>query len=113
MALRLIVCFDGTWNRPDNNSDLTARIETNVCRFYESIVSGKVPGGDLQQKWYDSGVGTNWYDRIAGGTFGIGIDQKIREGYQWLAGNYLNADAPDIEVFILGFSRGAYTARSL
>ncbi|MBV9375086.1 MAG: DUF2235 domain-containing protein [Alphaproteobacteria bacterium] len=113
MALRLIVCFDGTWNRPDNNSDLTARVETNVCRFYESILNGKVPGGDLQQKWYDSGVGTNWYDRIAGGTFGIGIDQKIREGYQWLAGNYPNADAPDVEVFILGFSRGAYTARSL
>ena len=113
MTTRLIVCFDGTWNRPDNNPDLTARIETNVCRFYEAIPSGTPAGIDVQQKWYDSGVGTNWYDRMAGGTFGIGIDQKIREGYQWLADNYPNGDTSDVEVFILGFSRGAYTARSL
>jgi uncharacterized protein (DUF2235 family) len=113
MTTRLIVCFDGTWNRPDNNADLAARVETNVCRFYESIPSGKASGGDVQQKWYDKGVGTNWYDRVAGGTFGIGIDQKIREGYQWLAENYPAADSSDIGVFILGFSRGAYTARSL
>jgi uncharacterized protein (DUF2235 family) len=113
MTIRLIVCFDGTWNRPDNNPDLTARIETNVCRLYESIKSGKLPEGDVQQKWYDSGVGTNWYHRIAGGAFGIGLDEKIRDGYQWLADNYPNADAADVEVFILGFIRGAYTARSL
>jgi uncharacterized protein (DUF2235 family) len=113
MANRLIVCFDGTWNRPDNNPDLQDRMETNVCRFYEAIPSGKLPAGDVQKKWYDTGVGTNWYDRIAGGSFGIGIDQKIREGYQWLANNYPDNDWSDTEVFILGFSRGAYTARSL
>jgi uncharacterized protein (DUF2235 family) len=113
MTTRLIVCFDGTWNRPDTNVDLAARVETNVCRFYEAIPSGKLPGGDVQQKWYDTGVGTNWYDRVAGGTFGIGIDQKIREGYQWLVENYPAPDPSDIEVFILGFSRGAYTARSM
>jgi uncharacterized protein (DUF2235 family) len=113
MTNRLIVCFDGTWNKPDNNLDLAARIETNVCRFYESILTGKLPTGDIQKKWYDTGVGTNWYDRITGGSFGIGIDQKIREGYQWLAENYQDTDPSDIEVFVLGFSRGAYTARSL
>jgi uncharacterized protein (DUF2235 family) len=113
MTTRLIVCFDGTWNRPDINPDLGARVETNVCRFYEAILSGKLPGGDIQKKWYDTGVGTNWYDRMVGGSFGIGIDQKIREGYQWLADNYRDPDSSGIEVFILGFSRGAYTARSL
>jgi uncharacterized protein (DUF2235 family) len=113
MTNRLIVCFDGTWNRPDNNPDLAARVETNVCRFCNAIPTGKLPGGDVQKKWYDTGVGTNWYDRMAGGCFGIGVDQNIREGYQWLAENYPDSDPSDIEVFILGFSRGAYTARSL
>ncbi|MBV8131418.1 MAG: DUF2235 domain-containing protein [Alphaproteobacteria bacterium] len=113
MTNRLVVCFDGTWNRPDKNSDLAARVETNVCRFYEAIPSGKLPGGDVQKKWYDTGVGTNWYDQITGGSCGIGIDQKIRKGYQWLTENYPDADPSDTEIFILGFSRGAYTARSL
>jgi uncharacterized protein (DUF2235 family) len=114
MTTRLVVCFDGTWNRPDaNDVDPTAQVETNVCRFYEATLSGKLPGGDSQKKWYDTGVGTNWYDRVVGGVFGIGIDQKIREGYQWLAENYPDPDTSNIEVFVLGFSRGAYTARSL
>lgn len=113
MTTRLAVCFDGTWNRPDSNTALAARVETNVCRFFEAIPSGKLPGGDIQKKWYDAGVGTNWYDRLIGGAFGIGIDEKIREGYQWLVNSYPDPDPSDIEVFILGFSRGAYTARSL
>src|SRR5215471_10139231 len=113
MTTRLIVCFDGTWNRPDGNPDLSARVETNVCRFYEATVGGELPRGDIQKKWYDAGVGTNWYDRVVGGAFGIGIDQKIREGYQWLADNYPDSDRSGVEVFVLGFSRGAYTARSL
>ncbi len=50
---------------------------------------------------------------MAGGCFGIGVDQNIREGYQWLGENYPDPDPSDVEVFILGFSRGAYTARSL
>jgi uncharacterized protein (DUF2235 family) len=113
MTTRLVVCFDGTWNRPDPNVDPAARIETNVCRFYEAIRNGNLEGGDIQKKWYDTGVGTNWYDRVVGGAFGIGIDQKIRDGYQWLVENYPDPDPSDIEVFVLGFSRGAYTARSL
>src|SRR5215472_7952111 len=105
MTNRVVLCFDGTWNRPDNNAVLAARVETNVCRFYEAVSSGTLPGGDIQKKWYDTGVGTNWYDRMAGGSFGVGIDQKIRDGYQWLAENS-PAGSSDNEIFILGFSRG-------
>jgi uncharacterized protein (DUF2235 family) len=42
----------------------------------------------VRKKWYEHGVGTNWYDRISGGVFGLGIDQKIQDGYRWLAENY-------------------------
>lgn len=114
MAARLILCFDGTWDRPDNKSDAAERVESNVCRFHESVVSGNIPAdGSFQNKWYDTGVGTNWYDRIAGGAFGFGLDQKIQDGYQWLIENYPDPDPGNFEVFVLGFSRGAYTARSL
>jgi uncharacterized protein (DUF2235 family) len=112
MVERLIVCFDGTWDRPDNSTDVLKRVESNVCRFYESVLNGPAAGA-TQAKWYDTGVGTNWYDRITGGAFGLGLDQKIQEGYQWLARNYPDPDPGTCEVFVLGFSRGAYTARSL
>jgi uncharacterized protein (DUF2235 family) len=113
MTTRLLVCFDGTWDRPDSNADPAKRVETNVCRFYEAVVAGKTDAGAVQKKWYDTGVGTNWYDQVAGGVFGLGIDQKIEEGYQWLAEVYPDPDPGDIEVFVVGFSRGAYSARSL
>ncbi|MBV9251228.1 MAG: DUF2235 domain-containing protein, partial [Acetobacteraceae bacterium] len=65
--------------------DQNAGVETNVCRLYRSVLrlEGVQPAGELGQvKWYDKGVGTNWYDRIAGGAFGLGLSQKIREGYK-------------------------------
>lgn len=140
MPKRIVLCFDGTWNTPAElhdglaelhenferlaglgdakmreaieHVDPNAGIETNVCRFYRSVLrlgAGDVGPGELQQtKWYDKGVGTDWYDRIRGGAFGLGLSRKIREGYQYLSDTYDDGD----EVFVLGFSRGAYTARS-
>lgn len=113
MVTRLILCFDGTWDRPDNGADTATRVESNVCRFYESVENGILPNGAVQKKWYGTGVGTNWYDRVVGGAFGLGLDRKIQDAYRWLVDNYPEPDAGDYEVFVLGFSRGAYTARSL
>ena len=113
MVKRLILCFDGTWNSPGEDPGAASTIETNVVRFYEAVTSGTQADGATQTKWYDDGVGTNWYDRIGGGAFGWGLDEKIREGYAFLVENYAEPDPGDQEVFILGFSRGAYTARSL
>lgn len=129
MGKRIVLCFDGTWNTPGNHGDLEAVVEnqakrpdrsferpdpaagpeTNVCRIYRSILSGTGSSGTVQQKWYDKGVGTDWYDRAAGGAFGLGLSRKIREGYKRLSDTY----DPGDDVFIFGFSRGAYTARSL
>jgi uncharacterized protein (DUF2235 family) len=106
---RLIACFDGTWNKPaDENLPENQQVETNVRRFYESVLDTGTDGVS-QMKWYDQGVGTNWFDHAIGGAFGAGLDLKILEGYKFLAKNYEDGD----EVFVLGFSRGAYTARSL
>jgi uncharacterized protein (DUF2235 family) len=127
MSKRISLCFDGTWNTPSYRSELTigrsdanfekvdpaAGVETNVCRLYRSIESITQPppgvAGRAQIKWYDPGVGTRWYDRVAGGAFGFGLGRNIREGYKFLSDTYDDGD----EVFIFGFSRGAYTARSL
>jgi uncharacterized protein (DUF2235 family) len=60
---------------------------------------------------YDNGIGTNGhtFNRVSGGLFGMGMDQKIMELYSFLAMNYHDGD----EVYLFGFSRGAYTVRSL
>jgi len=141
MHKRIVICFDGTWNTPSEpygglqklhdeaerllglgdaamraeieQVSATAGVETNVCRLYRSVLSQAAtdPGADGigQVKWYDKGVGTNWYDKVTGGAFGLGLSQKIREGYKFLSDTYDSGD----EVFVFGFSRGAYTARSL
>jgi uncharacterized protein (DUF2235 family) len=106
---RIVICFDGTWNKPaDERLPADRQIETNVCRFYKSVTD-TAADGIRQVKWYDEGIGTKWYDRFIGGSTGAGLEKNILDGYKFLAKEYRESD----EVYILGFSRGAYTARSL
>jgi uncharacterized protein (DUF2235 family) len=110
---RLVICFDGTWNQQDNS--------TNVLQHYNIVREGCCNSADgktrfLQKKYYHPGVGTNSLDRISGGAFGIGLEQNVRDGYNWLVAHYNDGgDDPDTadEIYVFGFSRGAYTARSL
>jgi uncharacterized protein (DUF2235 family) len=90
---------DGTWDEPASNS--------NVVQMYTAAAN--IPG--VQLTFYDSGVGTNGNQLtdILGGAFGDGLFQKIKQGYSDIAAQYLPGD----QIFIFGFSRGAYTARSL
>lgn len=100
---RLIVCFDGTWNTPDSGSK-----PTNVVKFLRAIQS--VDQDISQFAFYDKGVGTGGLtDRIVGGASGVGLTNNVIDGYRFLGNNY----AADDEIYIFGFSRGAYTARSL
>lgn len=92
---RLAIFLDGTWNRISNN--------TNVWRM-KSLCAREDANGVPQFAYYDIGV-----NGIVGGTFGRGLSRNIIEAYKWLIEMY----APGDEVFIFGFSRGAYTARSL
>jgi uncharacterized protein (DUF2235 family) len=117
MAKRIVLCFDGTWNTPGSgNNPENNRQSTNVWKFYESVRPG-AEDGTTQFSFYDPGVGTDekgnivhdWLNHIFGGAFGLGLDQKIKDGYRALVKQYVDGD----QVFILGFSRGAYTARSL
>jgi uncharacterized protein (DUF2235 family) len=96
MACKLAVLFDGTWNN--------ARTRTNVTRMRDAIRAG-----EDQRCFYGEGVGTKWYNRLTGGAFGRGLSENILEGYAWLSRHHAPGDA----IFVFGFSRGAYTARSL
>lgn len=97
---RLALFFDGTWNIPGSN--------TNVWRL-SLMLAEAGRDGLAQKKFYDAGVGTRWYDRLTGGMFGAGLSENIRSGYRWLMEHY----DPGDEIYLFGFSRGAFTARSL
>ncbi len=103
---RLVVCCDGTWNKPDNVTI------TNVEKIARTVQSDPAAtGGSYQLVYYVSGVGAGSYeaDRILGGAFGLGLFHNVIACYRFLAQNY----EPGDEIFIIGFSRGAYTARSV
>ena len=106
MAKRLVVCCDGTWDVPDNLHHGVAA-PTNVAKLALGVATGEASGQEL---FYEAGVGTTPDERILGGAFGYGLSRNVRSCYRFLAQKY---EPPDDELFLFGFSRGAYTARSL
>lgn len=108
MGRNLMVCLDGTRNEPETGA-------TNVVRIYEMAVKDSA-----QLVYYDPGVGTmgarsaitragQAMTRAAGLVAGYGVKDNIAEAYRWLMGNFRPGD----QIFLFGFSRGAYTALAL
>ncbi|MGY1740487.1 MULTISPECIES: DUF2235 domain-containing protein [unclassified Blastococcus] len=100
MPRNLAAFLDGTWS--DSNA------HTNVVQ-----VCNRVPDeapGVRQEKCYVRGVGTGVSDRLVGGAFGVGVDENIRRAYAFLAERWASDDD---RIFLIGYSRGAFTARSL
>lgn len=104
MAKNVVICLDGTWNKPDEPGAEVSR-ETNVRNLWEMCVND----GARQVTYYDEGVGSHWYDRIRGGISGRGLSKNVREAYAELCARH----DPGDKVFLFGFSRGAFTARSV
>ena len=92
---RLAIFLDGTWNSINSN--------TSVWRM-RALCAAKSKDGKPQLVYYEVGV-----NGFLGGVFGQGLDENIRLAYEWLIENYNDGD----EIFIFGFSPGAFTARSL
>ena len=137
MSKRIILLLDGTWN----DADAGDTADTNIVRLREIIAQCLDPtpvshgreavtpaSGDQQLYvtartysrgmappkehlvFYERGVGTSGFlDVVGGGAFGIGLARNIRRAYVFLSRHYQPGD----EIFIFGFSRGSYTARSL
>jgi uncharacterized protein (DUF2235 family) len=95
----------------DNPIDPVLQPPTNVTRICRSVAPNDAKGV-TQIAYYQSGIGTeNIYDSILGGATGIGLAEHIREAYHFLAQNY-DQEAGD-EIYLVGFSRGSFTARSI
>ncbi len=111
MPKNIVICLDGT------NNQLKAAVNTNVVRLFAMLDLGEPT---RQVGYYDPGVGTfsspsAWtppartISRVAGLAFGAGLRQNLGEAYTYLIANYQPGD----QIFVFGFSRGAYTARAL
>ncbi|KAF2135928.1 uncharacterized protein K452DRAFT_157262 [Aplosporella prunicola CBS 121167] len=109
--MRTVLTRTGTWLNADNgmnNGELA--IPSNVTRISRAI-RPMSKDGIPQVVYYQFGVGSrgNVLDKIVGGTTGSGIEENVREAYAFLSNNY----SPGDEIILIGFSRGAFTARSV
>lgn len=100
----LVVCCDGTWNTPEQEA------VSNVRRLHNALVS-EPEGAPEQLRYYHPGVGTeggmlNW---VRGGVTGAGLSRNVMDAYHWLTTTF----EPGDRISLFGFSRGAYTVRSL
>ncbi len=140
MGKRIVFCADGTWNGPeqetgvsaidddDDAGELASAAVTNVVKMFANLAGQETPesasarkekekvcagsaGELLQVAKYIHGVGDSQdvVVKLLGGMFGMGVVARIVRGYTYISRNYREGD----QVHILGFSRGAYTARAL
>ena len=109
---QIIVLCDGTWNNRDRTKH-----PTSIARLSSVLEKRHADGDhDIAPK-YLAGVGARdnlrglrrTIDKWRGGALGRGLALNIRMGYRHIIRNYRPGD----EIYIFGFSRGAYTARSL
>ena len=110
MAVRknIIVCSDGT-----GNTAIKGR-GTNVFKLFEAVdLHGHRTNAAFEPQLaiYDDGVGTESFKplKLLGGAAGWGLGKNVRQLYKELARIY----DPGDRIFLFGFSRGAFTVRTL
>lgn len=107
---RIVICADGTWNIRDQlDKETGKRRPTNVTKVARAVRPRDRHGVD-QIVLYRDGVGTGGpVDRVTGGAFGSGVEDNVRALYRFIVYNY----EPGDELYFFGFSRGAFTVRTL
>jgi uncharacterized protein (DUF2235 family) len=105
LGKRLVLCCDGTWNRPDQQRD-GRPCPTNVTKI--ALAVAREGDGAEQRVFYQPGVGTAPRERLRGGALGWGLSRGVQDVYRFVVNHY----EPGDELFFFGFSRGAYMARS-
>lgn len=87
-----------------------SRNPSNIVHLTQAI--SREDDNNIQQTiLYDEGVGTegHFYDKAISFVMGTGIDLNLQQLYTFLTLNYTEGD----EIYLFGFSRGAFTVRSL
>ncbi len=102
---RIAVFCDGTWNSPVVKDEVT-----NVYKLSQALTARGADGTE-QIGQYHAGIGTSGgrLRRVFDGATGYGLSRNIRTAYHRLAEVFQPGD----ELFLFGFSRGAFTVRSL
>jgi len=110
MPKRIVICCDGTGNSFENLDE-----DSNVVKLYSSLVIN-----NEQRGYYHPGVGTmgaqnsigrlgRAWSKLKGLAFGAGLLDNVGDAYRYLMDTYADGD----EIFLFGFSRGAFTVRAL
>jgi uncharacterized protein (DUF2235 family) len=109
---RIIILIDGTWNEEGKGDDTNiAKLDPNYKAEGIPLIKLVAADGTAQQAFYHKGVGNDPdpVKHLLGGAIGLGLKQIIQDAYQSIVQNFAHGD----EIYILGFSRGAYAARAL
>ncbi|KAF2969076.1 hypothetical protein GQX73_g4468 [Xylaria multiplex] len=116
LPTRLVICVDGTWFDPDGGNNKKGNI-TNIYRLYASVGKGEVQdetGNRFnQQRMYVRGIGSedniSTIEKLYTGAFGLKCFEQIKNVYR----ECCRLTGPNDEVWLYGFSRGAYVARAV
>jgi len=127
MAKNIVLCLDGTWDGPGSKDKSGQPTPTNVQKLFEALAGASpLAAGDQEKEFaqaapggaspgqvgkyiYGIGVSSNLLAKAVEGAVGLGLVARVVRGYTYLSRVWQPGDA----IYILGFSRGAYTARAL
>ena len=106
MPRNIVLLADGTGNSS------ASPFKTNVWRLYQAVDIAPPPSGvDAQTVYYNDGVGTGSFRPLVllGLALGIGLARNVKDLYAFVCRNY----EPGDNIYLFGFSRGAFTVRIL
>jgi len=107
---RIVALIDGTWNKEGSGAD-TNVAKLDSAKKVRAFIQAIAADGTLQHVHYHDGVGSegDFAQKVLGGAVGLGLKKIIQEVYEYIVTDYASGD----ELYIFGFSRGAYAARAL
>jgi uncharacterized protein (DUF2235 family) len=109
---RIVVLIDGTWSGEDSPFGTNiAKLDPGNAKIKPPLIKPLAADGTLQKAFYHAGVGVepDLVKHLLGGAIGLGLKTIVQDAYHTVVENYESGD----ELYLVGFSRGAYAARAL
>jgi hypothetical protein len=109
---RIVILIDGTWSNEDSPTDTNvAKLDPANPKIKAPLIKPNARDGTVQRAFYHTGVGVepDFLRHILGGAIGLGLRGIVQDAYETIVENFESGD----ELYLVGFSRGAYAARAL